>query len=376
MRAILCLAFCVSAVAYDADGLAQILQEVSDMEAQKYDCAIAIGLKTEKDSISVASGNSDETVGKEIKAKPTDRFVWGSITKVITGTALLRLNEKGALDLDASASEIIDPLLAKMKKNTSIEMNFTKLSDLWGPETDSITIRQLATMESGIPDFDTARPSMGKPTDSFRATVLDNPSEDFGPVKLISFPWVATGSLKFTPGSKFDYSSTNFVLLGLAICAATPGCNSWDQYNQKTVFTDEVSNRMRQGVEFGDHGDPSDYSQVHGYDRTPYNGHNSSVRPGADFWKVHGAFSGWTASDVCMSVGDAVEVAHAVYSPGGGLLNNESQYLMQHKDPNSHSFYTFATMDLGFQTGQCTTSGHSENCSSPYAVAWGHLGAT
>jgi hypothetical protein len=203
------------------------------------------------------------------QAAPTDRFVWGSVTKVITGTALLRLQEKGLLDLDAPVKDLVDPLLLKMKANSSIEMNFTKLSDLWGAESDKITIRMLATMESGLPDFDTARPTAGKPTDSFRATVLQNPSEDFGPLKLISFPWVAIGSLKFPPGSKFDYSSTNFVLLGLALCAATPGCDSWDQYDQATVFTDEVKSRMEQGVDFGAHGDPSDYSQVHGYDRTP-----------------------------------------------------------------------------------------------------------
>jgi CubicO group peptidase (beta-lactamase class C family) len=38
--------------------------------------------------------------------------------------------------------------------------------------------------------------------------------------------WVATGSLEFTPGEQTQYSSTNFVLLGLLLAQLTgvPSC--------------------------------------------------------------------------------------------------------------------------------------------------------
>ena len=45
------------------------------------------------------------------------------------------------------------------------------------------------------------------------------PTPAAGPDPLQS--WVATGSLKFTPGEKTRYSSTNFVLLGLLLAQLT-----------------------------------------------------------------------------------------------------------------------------------------------------------
>jgi CubicO group peptidase (beta-lactamase class C family) len=143
------------------DDLSTILQAIADENSQKYDCSIAIGTRAMiggiKQAVQVAAGFSDMTPGSEVKAIPGDRYVWGSITKVVTGTALLRLHDQGLLpDLDAPVSSLVDPLLAKMRSNSSVPaMNFTKLSDLWGSETGAITIRHLATMQSGLPDFDT-----------------------------------------------------------------------------------------------------------------------------------------------------------------------------------------------------------------------------
>ena len=37
---------------------------------------------------------------------------------------------------------------------------------------------------------------------------------------------------------------------------------------------------LYQHLEFGVHGAPADHAAVHGYDRTSYNGGNSSARPG------------------------------------------------------------------------------------------------
>jgi hypothetical protein len=44
------------------------------------------------------------------------------------------------------------------------------------------------------------------------------------------------------------------------------------QYDQANVLTAEVKARMKNGIVFGAHGDPRDFSPMHGYDRTPYNG--------------------------------------------------------------------------------------------------------
>ena len=261
----------------------------------------------------------------------------------------------------------MDPLLANMAKNKSLAMNFTSLADLFGSKVGEVTVRDLASMRSGIPDFDTATERPGQtPTDSFRATVLKQPDHDFTPPEIMSLPWVAKGSLRFTPGTNFEYSTTNFIILGLVLCAVDDQCSTWDDYDQRAFANAAVRAKLAD-TNFGAHGAPADFGAVHGFDRTNYNGHDASSLPGTDFWKVHGTFAGWTGSDVVMPVADAAEVAYATYAKDGGLLSAASQAEMQVQNMSSHGFYTFATMNLGFQTGQ---EGNK------YGEAWGHLGAT
>ena len=210
--------------------LVGILQKIVDEKSALYNCSVAIGIKTDNVTAEAVAGESDMS-DAHVKAKVTDPYVWGSITKITTGVAVLRLAEAHKLDLDANVSAIVNPLLAKMANNKTIGMNFTTLADLWGPEVDAVTIRHLATMMSGVPDFDTAAGTGRSSTDSFRAAVLKDPTHDFIPTQLLSFPWVAKGALDFPPGSAFSYSSSNFALLGLALAAST-GADTWDAYDQ------------------------------------------------------------------------------------------------------------------------------------------------
>ena len=108
----------------------------------------------------------------------------------------------------------MDPYLKNLSK-TNPKMNFSSLSDLYGHEVSEVTIEHLATMKSGIPDYDTAIPN--KHLDSLRATIYANPERDYSPVELISFPWITTHKLDFPPGQNQSYSSTNFVLLGIVL---------------------------------------------------------------------------------------------------------------------------------------------------------------
>ena len=51
---------------------------------------------------------------------------------------------------------------------------------LWGPQANEVTIWMLATMTSGVLDFDTAKPSDSDPSqsvDPFRATVYKTASK-------------------------------------------------------------------------------------------------------------------------------------------------------------------------------------------------------
>ena len=151
-------------------------------------------------------------------------------------------------------------------------------------------------------------------------------------------------------------------------------------------------------VKFALSGSPADWTSVTGYDRTSYNGANSSARPGIDVRHVEemppaprprareiagavrglmhatvmpqvsgvrGVYAGWTASDVMMGVDDAARLAYDIYGAAPPrLLSPSSVRTMIPWRP----FYGFATFNMSRSWGPSSTM--------PYNRAYGHLGAT
>jgi CubicO group peptidase (beta-lactamase class C family) len=107
----------------------------------------------------------------------------GSITKVLTGVALLRLRDAGRLDLDDAVTRFVPEL---------------------GPEYDAVKLRHLSTHTSGIPrDGDGSAPF-------WRETP---PSEE----QLLG---ALSGPLEFPPGSRSSYSNAGMALAGLVVARA------------------------------------------------------------------------------------------------------------------------------------------------------------
>ena len=221
--------------------LEQDLAAIVTAESTKYDCAISASIYSKSKSISMSSSAGTTSFQPAArKINNDDIFVWGSITKISTGTSILRLVQAGKLNLNDTISQYIDPMIKQMNIDYPNIVNFTCSEDLWGKEIHNVTIWHLATMNSGVPDFDTAKPYPRPPTDSLRQTIYKNPNKDYYPHELISFPWVATGSLEFIPGTKrFAYSSTNFVLLGL-ILARMDNKERWSDYKQSSFLPKQM----------------------------------------------------------------------------------------------------------------------------------------
>ena len=338
-------------------GLKAKLQAIADAKATKYDCDISIAVQTGTEAVAVASNGSDVS----------GRFVWGSVTKQFTGTALLQLMEAGTLDLDEPVERHLNPILR--------QLGLRSLTALFGKEAAKITARHLAMMQSGVPDYDTAKPYPRPPKDPFRAEVYATPSKDWGPKSLINQTWVATGSLAFSPGSYTAYSSTNFVLLGLLLAQLTNSA-AWDAYDQRTIFAPLPPARraLYSELKFGVHGPPANYTSVHGYDRTSYNGGDPSARPGKDVWEVAGVYGGWTASDVTASVADIARFGYDLYGKA------EPQLL---KDPTARQIMVppapqgkGRAFPYGFATFNLTEMVSGRSSAGPYRTAYGHLGAT
>lgn len=106
-------------------------------------------------------------------------FPINSISKAVAGVAAMQLVEAGKLDLDAPIKTYLETL----------------------PETWSgITARQLLTHTSGLPEI---------ADDNVR--LLDGAAPDAAWAKVQTLP------LKLSPGTKFDYSQTNYVAMGKII---------------------------------------------------------------------------------------------------------------------------------------------------------------
>ena len=121
---------------------------------------------------------------------PTDHMRIASVAKAFSGAVALSLVSEGRLTLDTTLGE--------------------RLPDLPGPWL-SVTLRDLLNHTSGIPSY-TADPD-------FLAFITANPQATIAHRDLIDF--VGDEPLHFTPGTAYEYSNTDNIIVGLMAEAAT-----------------------------------------------------------------------------------------------------------------------------------------------------------
>lgn len=131
-----------------------------------------------------AYGIADPTTGAAMTTDLYQRV--GSITKPFTVTLLAQLAAEGELSLDDPISEYID----------GVEGG------------DGITLRELADMTSGIASYTL--------DEAWQARFFDEPLTQWTPDELIRVG-TSLPAKGFAPGTAFDYSNTNTVLLGRVI---------------------------------------------------------------------------------------------------------------------------------------------------------------
>lgn len=146
------------------------------MQMDQFSGSIIIAKKGE---ILVNKGYGFADAEFDIKNNPETKFRIGSLTKAFTAVAILQLEEKGLLKVDDKLQKYI--------------------SDY--PRGDEIAVRNLLTHTSGIPnhtefeDFNKERRVYKYNIEETISTFKNRP-------------------LKFNPGEKFDYSNSNYILLG------------------------------------------------------------------------------------------------------------------------------------------------------------------
>ncbi len=129
--------------------------------------------------------------GPDRALEDDDQLAIASVTKTFIAALILQLVEEGKLDLDATFG--------------------TYFRD--APRKDSVTIRQLLSHTSGIYNF-WANPRYGEISQAW----WENPSA--GGLKSRSHRWTYDEMMKlvkggdFKPGKDYEYSNTNYVILG------------------------------------------------------------------------------------------------------------------------------------------------------------------
>lgn len=131
--------------------------------------------------IAYVKAYGDARLEPKTAAAPTMRYSIGSISKQFTATAILLLQEQGKLSLDDKVGKYLPDLT----------------------RANEVTIRQLLSHTSGYQDYwpqDYVMPMMLKPVTSQK--IMDT--------------W-ARIPLDFDPGTKWQYSNTNYVIAGVIV---------------------------------------------------------------------------------------------------------------------------------------------------------------
>ncbi|MDG1431491.1 MAG: serine hydrolase [Paracoccaceae bacterium] len=123
----------------------------------------------------------------------TTPFAIASIGKTMTAVAILRLVDRNVIALDAPAA---------------VWLPLDVTSGLGGLE--GITIRHLLTMTSGLADY---------LTDEYVEDALDDPARVQNALTALTYAY--RERQVFNVGAGFDYSNTNYVLLGVILEQAT-----------------------------------------------------------------------------------------------------------------------------------------------------------
>ena len=149
----------------------------------------------------LSTGRAD--IDKRAKPRATEHMRIASVAKAFSGAVALHLVREGKLSLDDTIAKLLP-----------------SLPSAWG----QVTVEELLHHTSGVPNY--------TESDGFVKQAETNPRGYVSPQKVIS--WVAKDPLAFKPDSKYEYSNTDNIVVGLMVEAVT-GATYGDEL-QRIVF--------------------------------------------------------------------------------------------------------------------------------------------
>lgn len=120
--------------------LTKELQKIADHETAKWNTSFSIAFQNGAGSASAAAGD----IGGGKSSTVDDDYVWGSVTKVVTGASILKLASEGRFDLRSPMAPLVDRFLAKLAKQPDWRHDWSSLGELWGDQNVSTATRSRA----------------------------------------------------------------------------------------------------------------------------------------------------------------------------------------------------------------------------------------
>jgi D-alanyl-D-alanine carboxypeptidase len=179
-------------------------------------------------SVLFARGYGLRDRAKHLPVTAQTVFPIGSITKQFTAACVMQLVARGKVRLDARVSQYLRS----------------------APHASQITVRELLDQTSGLADYLEDKPLL---TSIMSGTV--------GPRSIASMVALVDGKpLHFKPGTKYEYSNTNYALAGLIVAkvSGTP----YGQYLQRNIFRPQHLTR----TQYLSYSVPSGNDVTRGYD--------------------------------------------------------------------------------------------------------------
>jgi D-alanyl-D-alanine carboxypeptidase len=142
-----------------------------------------VGVRSPEGTWTTAYGLADPDAGVPMSTDVHLRI--GSVTKTFVATVLLQLVTEGRLALDAPIADFVDDV----------------------PGGQQITLGLLASMRSGLANY----------TDNplFTGRIVADPTSTFAATDMVEAGLAVPVS--FEPDARFEYSNTNYILLGLVL---------------------------------------------------------------------------------------------------------------------------------------------------------------
>lgn len=223
------------------------------------------------------AGVADTRTGRPPRA--TDHMRIASVAKAFSGAVALRLVDRHRLELDDTIGERLPSLPAAWHQ---------------------VTLRQLLSHTSGLPDFSRAP--------AFIEILQEDPRHHFDSRRLLDF--VADENLLFPPGSRYEYSNSDNIAVALMAEAVTgePYERLLEQLVYRPVGLRQTS--LPQGYQL-----PRPY--LHGYDVTP-------PAPPEDISEVLSASGVWASGGIVSTPKDLNAFAR-VWAGGRGFLSQETR---------------------------------------------------